>query len=192
MKVILLSGSVRPQRQTHKVAVELAKRLNSYPEVEAEVVDLEEYPLPYLTDLVARLPEPPPGARKLERKMNEADAFIFASPEYNGSYTGALKNTVDYFPKSTYQKKVIGVATVTTGAMGGMRAAQQMQQLVLALWAYPLPQMLLVPGVKEKFNAQDQLTDEAFAEKVDAYLGEFLWLAEAVATRKEQELVAVE
>lgn len=114
--------------------------------------------------------------------------MLFVSPEYNGSYTAALKNMTDHFSKAEFSKKAIGVVSVSSGAMGGIRGALHMQQLVLALFAYPIPQMMLVPDVQDKFNAEGELTDEAFAKKLDAYLKDYLWFAGAIADKKAKEL----
>ena len=62
-----------------------------------------------------------------------------------------------------------------------------MQQLVLALFAYPIPQMMLVPEVQDKFDAAGRLTDKSFAKKVDTYLQDYLWFASAIADKKVKE-----
>ena len=69
--------------------------------------------------------------------MFEADAFILVSPEYNGSYSPAMKNLVDHFPKQHH--KPFGIATASPGPLGGIRASQQMQLLVNALFGIASP-----------------------------------------------------
>jgi hypothetical protein len=68
-----------------------------------------------------------------------SDGIIFLTPKYNGSFSSDLKNFIDVFAKEGFLGKPIGVATGSTGAMGGVRAANQLQQVILSLFAYPQP-----------------------------------------------------
>jgi NAD(P)H-dependent FMN reductase len=114
--------------------------------------------------------------------MFEADAFILVTPEYNGSYSPAMKNMLDHFPKQHH--KTFGLVTASPGAMGGMRAAMQLQQLVFALFGIGSPYMLVVPGVDKKFDVEGNLLDESFQKSVDLFVKEFLWLSEKVVKKK--------
>jgi NAD(P)H-dependent FMN reductase len=69
----------------------------------------------------------------IQEKLDQADASVFLSPEYHGSYSGALKNAVDYF-STEFRRKPIGVVAVGAGRMGGINASTEMQQLVLYSW----------------------------------------------------------
>jgi NAD(P)H-dependent FMN reductase len=120
----------------------------------------------------------PEEFKPLSRRIFGADAFILVTPEYNGSYAPALKNLLDHFPKQHH--KPFGIATASPGAMGGMRAAQQLLLLVPALFGVASPYLLIVPAVDKKFNAQGELTDEKFQNTVHNFTSEFLWLAENV------------
>lgn len=176
MKIVILSSSVRDGRNTHQVARSINEVLNSQSGVESELIDLLEYDLQNIRHLYKAHPNPPDTMKEIYEKFMDSDGYIFVSPEYNGSYSGALKNAVDHFPKSAYIKKPIGVATVSTGAMGGMRAALQMQLLVLALKGIPSPEMLLTPVVEDKFE-EGKLTDEDFEKRINYFIKEYLWLA---------------
>jgi NAD(P)H-dependent FMN reductase len=183
MKVIIVSSSIRSGRKTHNVAVELEKRLIAANH-KVSLLDLLPLKIPPMELLFSEHIDPPEGLSTLKDELTSADAMIFVSPEYNGSYSPALKNAIDYLPKSTYQKKVIGVASVSDGALGGIRAALQLQQLVMALFAYPVPRMLTVSNVGDIFDEENKLTDESFPKKVDNFIKEFIWLAEAVYEKK--------
>ena len=100
-----------------------------------------------------------------------------------------MKNAVDYLKEGEFSKKVIGIASVTTGMLGGIRAALAMQQLVLGISALPIPQMLTVGNVAQRFDEDGQLTEPAFEKNMRHFLHHFLWLAEAVAQKKESEAV---
>lgn len=185
MKIAIISSSVRIGRQSHQVAIELHRRLALQSEVEPVLIDLAAYDIPSLEAVLAKHPEPPPDVVQIGDQLRAADAMIFVSPEYNGGYSSALKNLVDFFPKSTYADKPIGVAAVSNGGMGGMRAALQIQHLILALWGFPIPQMLLVSNVRDRFDGEGKLKDEAFGDKFDTFLDKLIWFSEAIVQKKE-------
>ena len=93
-----------------------------------------------------------------------------------------MQNMFDHFPKQHH--KVFGLATATTGALGGMRAAMQLQQFTLALFGIPSPYMLVTPHVDKKFDVEGNLVDLTFQKSIDVFVKEFLWLAEKVVEEK--------
>jgi NAD(P)H-dependent FMN reductase len=90
-----------------------------------------------------------------------------------------MKNLFDHFPKQLH--KAFGIVTASTGALGGIRASQQLQLLICALFGIPSPYMLITPQVDKKFNAQGELVDQSFSNSVHNFVTQFLWLAERLA-----------
>jgi len=189
MNLTIVSASTRIGRQSHRVAVGLEKFLQSADNVTVTLADLAEYQIPMFEEVTPKHPQPTPAMLELGKILNQSDAFLFVTPEYNGTYTPALKNMVDSYNKTEFSKKAIGIVTVTAGGMGGMRAAMQMQQLIPALFAFAAPHMLLVPHLTQKFDEDGNLTDENFRKNLDNFTKEFLWLAEAIHEKKAKELV---
>jgi hypothetical protein len=74
--------------------------------------------------------------------------------------------------------KAFGIATASTGVMGGIRASQQLQLLINALFGIGSPFMLITPTVEKKFDAAGNLIDPLFEKNVHTFITEFLWLAE--------------
>lgn len=185
MHITILSSSTRLHRASHRVALALESAINSKGIHTAEVLDLAEYRFPVMEEVLHRHPNPPDGLVEFAEKIRASDAHIFVSPEYNGSYTSALKNAVDYLKEGEFARKVIGVASVTTGSLGGIRAALAMQQLVLGISAFPIPQMLAVGNVLQRFDESGQLLDPIFERNLEVFFKNFLWLAEAVSEKKE-------
>lgn len=185
MHITILSSSTRLNRASHRVALALEDAINAQGTHTAEVLDLAEYRFPLMEEVLHRHPNPPAGLADFAEKIRVSEAHVFVSPEYNGSYTSALKNAVDYLKEGEFARKTIGVVSVTTGALGGIRAALAMQQLVLGISAFPIPQMLTVGSVLQRFDETGRLIDPAFERNMDAFLKNFLWLAEAVAEKKE-------
>lgn len=184
MHITILSASTRLNRQSHRVALALEKWINENSVHTAEVLDLAEYNFPVMEEVLHRHPNPPAGLMDFAERVRQSDAHLFVSPEYNGTYTSALKNAVDYLKEKEFSRKVIGVVTATTGMLGGIRAALSMQQLVLGIAGYAIPQMLTVPQVSQRFDEVGNLIDLAFEAKLSNFMEQFFWLAEAVTEKK--------
>lgn len=96
MKIAIISSSVRIGRQSHKVAVELQRKLMQKEDIDihANLIDLADYQIPHMESVLAKHPDPPQDLVKIGEQLQEADAIIFVSPEYNGGYSSALNNLV--------------------------------------------------------------------------------------------------
>jgi len=184
MNIVIISASNRQGRQSHRVSLHLFNRLERLNNHTIKLIDLAALQLPVFEEVLSRHSNPHSALPDLQESIRQADAFIFVSPEYNGTYTSVLKNAIEYLDEKTFQKKVIGIVSVTTGMNGGIRAALQMQQLALSIWSTPSPAMLLVSQVHEKFDEQGTLTDTVFNKRIDFFLKEFMWLADALYQKR--------
>ena len=178
MKIEIISGSPRGNSVTYRLALHLQEALKSTWNMESGIIDLREIEMPQLQVVFSTVDGAPEEFREVTRRMLSADAFILITPEYNGSYSAPLKNLLDHYPKQHH--KVFGIVTASTGALGGVRAALQLQELVYALFGIGSPYMLVTPHVDKKFDAQGRLLDEGFRKSVDFFLKEFLWLGERI------------
>lgn len=179
MKIAIISGSARINSLTQRVALHLQNRLTAETDHEIQLIDMQEWDLPPVQSAWVSEDKAPAEFQSLARMVLEADAYIIVTPEYNGSYAPAMKNLLDHFPKRLH--KPFGLVTASPGAMGGIRAAQQLLQLVPALFGIASPNMLIVPGVDKKFDAEGRLLDESFSGNIKTFVAEFLWLAEKLA-----------
>ena len=179
MNIEIISGSPRKESTTHRVALFLQKYMSEKTEHNINIIDVRDWEFPLLQEVFTNVERTPTSLQPLARRMFEANAFIMVSPEYNGSFTGALKNLFDHFPKQAH--KTFGIVTASPGAMGGMRASQQMQLLINALFGVGSPYMLITPNVEKKFDEAGNLIDPGFQKNIDVFIGEFLWLAESLS-----------
>jgi len=184
MNIVIISASNRQGRQSHRVSLHLFKRMQQLNAHAVKLIDLAALQLPVFEEVLSRHNNPVVALSELQDDISKADAFIFVSPEYNGTYTSVLKNAIEYLDEKTFQKKVIGIVSVTTGMNGGIRAALQMQQLALSIWSTPSPAMLLVSQVHEKFDEHGTLTDSTFDKRIDFFLKEFMWMADALYRKR--------
>lgn len=178
MRIAIISASPREESVTYRVAVFLQNYFAQNSEHEMDMIDVRDYDLPHLQDVWTSVEKTPDAFKPLAEKMFAADAFIMVTPEYNGSYAPGMKLIFDQFPKQS--RKAFGIVTASPGSMGGMRATQQMQLLVAALFGILSPYMLVIPSVDKKFNENGELVDENFLKAVNTFANEFLWLAESM------------
>ncbi len=190
MKIEIISGSPRRQSLSRRVALHIRKWLQEHTSHEADIIDLQDWNLPPVQSVFVSVEKTDPAFRPLAERIFGADAFILVTPEYNGSYSPALKNLLDHFPKQYH--KPFAVVTASPGAMGGMRASQQLLLLVPALFGIASPYMLVVPFVDKKFDQEGALLDETFQHSVHNFITEFLWLSEKIVEEKVVEAWAGE
>lgn len=176
MRIEIISGSPRVQSVTRRVALYLKNRLSQNSQHEVDIIDMKDWTLPPVQSVWVAPDKAPLELQPLAQRIFEADAFILVTPEYNGSYSPAMKNLLDHFPKQHH--KPFGIVTASPGAMGGMRASQQLLLLVPALFGIVSPYMLITPAVDKKFSPDGDLLDESFQNAAHNFIQEFLWLSE--------------
>lgn len=181
MKITIISGSPRGNSLTYRVAAHLKSEVQKRVECEVNIIDLRETEMPQLQKVFTSVEATPDEYKEVARIMFDTDAFILVTPEYNGSYSAPMKNLLDHFPKQHH--KVFGIVTASTGMLGGVRAALQLQELIFALFGIGSPYMLVTPQVDKKFDMDGTLLDESFKKSVDLFVNEFLWLSEKIVEK---------
>ncbi|MBD0331645.1 MAG: NAD(P)H-dependent oxidoreductase [Chitinophagaceae bacterium] len=186
MRILIISGSARANSVTRRVATYLQNYLEEKTHYDIDLIDLRKNNLPPVESVYTSLESTPDRYKSLAENIFNANAFILVSPEYNGSYSPAMKNLLDHFPKHNH--KAFGIVTASPGAMGGMRAAMQLQQLIFGLFGIGSPHMLIIPAVDKKFDADGKLVDESFEKNIHNFVTEFIWLAEKLTGEKRGNL----
>jgi len=140
--------------------------------VTLDIVRLNDIP-PYNADLQAQ--GDPPAVEELKRKVAEADALLIATPEYNYSIPGVLKNAIDWVsrpPKTCgMRKKPVGIVGASSGESGTMRGQLAIRQVFVYLDSYVMAQPeFRLPRAGEKTDESGKLIDEEQRERLRAYL----------------------
>ena len=182
MRIAIISGSPRGNSVTFRLVLHLAKVFREQSPHEIDIIDLRKVEMPQLQSVFASVESTPEKYKQVASQMFAADAFILVTPEYNGSYSAPLKNLLDHFPKQHH--KVFGIVTASTGMLGGVRSALQLQELVYALFGIGSPYLLVTPQVDKKFDEEGNLLDVNFKKSVDLFVREFVWLAEKIVDVK--------
>ncbi len=181
MNIEIISGSAREESITIRAAYAVQNWFRSNTSHTINIIDCREYQLPWVERVFNSLENTPDEWKPLFKRVFNADAFIFVTPEYNGSYSPALKNMVDHFPKLLH--KPLGIVTASDGRMGGMRAAQQLILLGAGLFTIVSPQLLLVPAIEQKLDEKGNVIDPSFEKSIHNFASEYLWLAERITAR---------
>ena len=178
MNIEIIAGSPRNPSLNARVARHLHQHLQSSTGHNVGLIEMNKTVLPFIQNVWSSPDRAPEEFRPLAERMFAADAFIISSPEYNGAYSPAMKNLFDHFPKQN--KKVFGIVTTSNGVMGGIRASQQLLQLVPALFGIASPFLLVVPQADKKFDEEGQLIAPEFQKNIEDFTREFIWLAEQI------------
>lgn len=185
MNIIILLGSVRTGRQSHKIAHYLEKQLIARG-VETSIIDLIDEKLPGF----GNSDDNPDGIRKtvlgMSRRLKQADGMLLVTPEYHGSFSGVLKNALDYFWEE-FQRKPIGVAAVSSGKFGGINAANLLQHVILSMGGVALPTKLLVSDIHDSMDESAEPRDQKVVKYTQKFLDEFLWYTDAITEKRKLE-----
>ena len=102
-------------------------------------------------------------------ELNDSSAIILLVAEYNHSFTGALKNSIDTF-RPEYKGKPFGIISYSTGGFGGVRAATQIRTIIPELGGITIPNTLPISKVKEVLDENGKIVDNSYEEKLNKFL----------------------
>src|SRR5512142_1429610 len=171
--VAVIVGSLRKESFTRKIALALAEL--APPSLKLSVVEIRDLPL-YDQDLEG---DAPPAAWAAFRdRVRRSDAVLFATPEYNRSVPGVLKNAIDVgsrpYGKSVWSGKPAAVASVSPGAYGAFGANHHLRQSLVFLDMPVLQQPeLYLGGVASLFDEHGAVTNASTREFLAKFLGAF-------------------
>src|SRR5256885_4288401 len=171
-KVALLVGSLRRESFTRKVANALIKL--APPSLAFQTIDIAGVSL-YNQDLE---PNPPADWRALRESVRASDGVLFATPEYNRSVPGALKNAIDVgsrpYGKSVWDGKPGAVISVSPGAVGGFGANHHLRQSLVFLNVPAMQQPeAYVGGASKLFDGEGKLTNPGTQEFLQKFAQSF-------------------
>jgi chromate reductase, NAD(P)H dehydrogenase (quinone) len=124
----------------------------------------------------------PPGAEKLRRRLEEADAFVISSPEYNFSMPGALKNVIDWVSRygpQPFKGKHCLLMSASPSMAGGNRGLWALRQPLEHLGSNVYPDMFSLAQAHQAFSAEGRITDVQLQHWFESNITGFLNLVEA-------------
>jgi chromate reductase len=165
LKFLGIPGSLR--RASYNRAVLVAAQGLLPTGVSLDIFDLEGIPL-FNQDTEGM---PAPKIIEFKQKIREADAILFATPEYNYSIPGVLKNAIDCasrpYGESAWHGKPVAVMGASAGLFGSARAQYHLRQTFVTLDMFPVNQPeVMIGNAGKAFDAQGKLTDEPSQELI--------------------------
>ena len=174
MKVLGISGSLR--RDSHNtVLLRVAAELLT-PPAELVVFDSLKAVPPYDAD--DDRGSGPAGARRLREAISGADAILIATPEYNHSVPGQLKNALDWasrpFPENVVRGKPAAVIGASTGMFGAVWSQAEVRKVLAATGASVIDTELPVPHADQAFTEDGRLADPELRDRLAEILEELV------------------
>ncbi len=180
MHFLGISGSLRRQ-SLNTVALRACTQLLP-PGVTMALADISAIPL---YDEEIREQGLPAAVQTLREQILKADAILIATPEYNYSIPGVLKNAIDWAsrpPSQPFEGKPIALISASPGGFGGARAQYHLRQVFIYLNGLMLNRPeAMISAAHTKFDAQGNLTDSAAADQLKALLAALADWARLVA-----------
>ncbi len=172
MRILAISGSLRAG--SYNTALARAAAELAPDGVEIEVYDGLGLIPHYDEDLDQEGIETPATVAELRRRIEEADALLLVTPEYNGSTTGVLKNAIDWVSArhrgSWLRNKTVAVAGATTGEYGAIWAQQDLRRILGIAGARVVAGDFPLPRAYEAFDEYGKLASPLVAERLRSHL----------------------
>jgi NAD(P)H-dependent FMN reductase len=187
--ISVIVGSTRPGRFSEKPARWILDRLRERDGVEARLLDLRDFPMPFFDQPIgpARPHEPYPhdAVRRWTAEIEASDGFVFVTPEYNFGLPAVLKNALDWVYPEWNRKPA---SFVSYGGVGGARSVQQLRETLVELQMVPLRWAVHIPVQVLFAHFQGGDVDQGLAElhaPAKAMINELLWWTEALRAARQ-------
>jgi len=186
--ILVLAGSLRAASFNRRLARYAADRLAEMVATVGEI-DMREYPLPpYDGDLDGE--NRPADVFELMRRFREADGYLIAMPEYNGSMPGPLKNLLDWVSRSSqehptnasFRDKIAAICSTSPGRNGGIRGMRHLRDTLSDMGSWVVPRLVAIPEARTVFD-ELTLTDEAKQAAMEKLLDDLYRLSLASRDR---------
>ena len=179
IRVAVIVGSTREGRFGSTVARWFTRHAGRRDDLELDVIDLADTPLP---DAIGG--DAPDGFDEYLQRLDRADAFVVVTPEYNHGYPGTLKHAID-LAKRQWQAKP--VAFVSYGGLsGGLRSVEQLRLVFAELHATTVRDVVSLHNPWDFFDDDGRMVADVGAEEAaDVMLDRLLWWARALAEARE-------
>ena len=147
MRVLVLSGSIHPQSSV-RMASEAAGAALRETGAEVDLVDLADLGVPLHDGRIEQLHHPEVVA--WVGRAQQADAHVWVSPEFHSSFSGAMKNALDYLWSDHLQGKLVALIGVVGGAMGAVNTLNALRLVARSMGAWVLPAQLSLTSAECK------------------------------------------
>ncbi len=173
IRILAFAGSLRRDSWNKKLAHVVAEGARSAG-AEVTVLDLRDYAMPLYDGDVEAASGLPDAAKRFKQALIAHHGLLIASPEYNSSISGVLKNAIDWAsraepgekPLICFEGKVAGLVSASPGALGGLRGLVTVRSILGNLRVLVVPEQVAVSKAHEAFDAEGRLSDAKVADSV--------------------------
>ncbi|MGF1568301.1 MAG: NADPH-dependent FMN reductase [Nodosilinea sp.] len=176
-KLLAFSGSLRRQ-SFNTMLVKVAAAGAEAAGAEVTVIHLKDYPMPLYDQDWSDQHGLPESVLALKALAKAHHGYLLASPEYNGSLTGALKNTIDWLSRpepgdsplglTCFREKTAAIMATSPGGLGGLRGLTHLRTILSGIGVLVIPDQRAVPGAGQVFDAAGNLIDEKQRDQIAA------------------------
>ena len=175
-KVAVLVGSLRKDSVNLHFAEALAKLAR--PKLDLRIVEIGDLPL-YNQDLEGALPA---SVQRFKREIESADAVLFVTPEFNRSFSSAIKNAIEWgsrpWGKTSWPGKPAAIVGATLGTVGTAAAQSQLRSVVSHIGLHLLSDPEIYLNYRDGLIVDGEITDEGFRTALRAWVDKFSdWIA---------------
>jgi len=177
MKILFFAGSLRKDSYNKKFVREAQRAASAIKGIETDFLDLKDFPMPPYDGDIEDGPGIPEATKKLGARIMAADALVIATPEYNGSIPGTLKNVIDWLSREdtvSLENKPLLLLAASPGALGGVRVLWQARVPFEVIGTHVFPGMMGLPGAAAAFDDQGHLKDEKTAKRLNDLINQFV------------------
>ena len=177
----VITASTRPGRKGPVIADWIVNILKEYKELNVQLLDLAEINLPFMDEaehpILQRYQHD--HTKKWSATINEGDAFVIVTPEYDHGYIAPLKNALDFLYREWNYKPV---AMVNYGGVAaGTRSAEALKPVLTSFKMMPIVESVNIPFFQRYINEQEVFTgDEGLEQSAHAMIKELLRWTEAL------------
>lgn len=191
MKIQVIIGTTRPNRFSEVPANWIIEEFKKFEEVEAELVDLRDYDLPFFdaekSPMMTKGEYKNTEVARWAKKVGESDGYIIVTAEYNHGYPAVLKNALDWVYYE-WNKKPVGF--VSYGSAGGARVIEQLRQVAIELDMVPIKNSINIPWSVIMSVRQKEAEDNPFevvAHQKEGFFSNLIWWTKILKDAKEKE-----
>ncbi len=166
-KILAFSGSARTN-SFNKMLVKIAAQGSEEAGVEVSFFDFKDFPMSFYDGDFAEQHYFDPNAKKFKEMIRNHNGFLIASPEFNNSLSGILKNAIDWatVPEEgersyeVFRGKVAGLLSSSPGSLGGIRGLEHLRSILSNIQVMVMPEQFDVPFSIKAFNEDGLLVNE--------------------------------